>query len=38
MGIDPEGSLPNPLGQALKVMPAKMPGTADGLGRLVEIM
>lgn len=38
MGIDPEGPLPNPLGQELKVMPAKMPGTTDGLGRLVEIM
>ncbi len=38
MGIDPEGPLSNPLGQELKVMPAKMPGTADGLGRLVEIM
>ncbi len=38
LGIDPEGPLPNPLGQDLKVMPAKMPGVADGKGRLVEIM
>lgn len=38
MGIDPEGPLPNPLGQDLKVMPAKMEGVPDGEGRLVEIM
>ena len=38
MGIDPEGPLPNPLGQDLKVMPAIMPGTPAGRGRLKEIM
>jgi hypothetical protein len=38
MGIDPEGPLPNPLGQDLKVMPAILPGFADGKGRLREIM
>jgi len=38
IGIDPEGPLPNPLGQDLKVMPEKTPGTTGGIGRLVEIM
>jgi hypothetical protein len=38
MGIDPEGPLPNPLGQDLKVMPAVIPGFDAGKGRLKEIM
>jgi hypothetical protein len=38
MGIDPEGPLPNPLGQDLKVMPAILPGFEGGKGRLREIM
>lgn len=38
MGIDPEGPLPNPIGQDLKVMPDGMPGFERGKGRLREIM
>lgn len=38
MGIDPEGALPNPLGEKLKVMPAKVDGFPQGDGRLKEIM
>lgn len=38
MGIDPEGPLPNPLGQDLKVMPAILRGFEGGKGRLREIM
>jgi len=38
LGIDPEGSLPNPLGQDLKVMPDILPGTGKDFGRLREIM
>jgi hypothetical protein len=38
MGIDPEGPLPNPLGQDLKVMPDDVPGFEKDNGRLREIM
>jgi hypothetical protein len=38
MGIDPEGPLPNPLGEDLKVMPAVTDGFPTGGGRLREIM
>lgn len=38
MGIDPEGALPNPLGEDLKVMPAVVDGFPQGDGRLTEIM
>lgn len=38
MGIDPEGPLPNPLGKDLKVMPAGIPGSEGGKGRLKELM
>ncbi|MCH7228550.1 DUF1501 domain-containing protein [Haloferula sp. A504] len=38
MGIDPEGPLPNPLGEDLKVMPAGIDGFPRGDGRLREIM
>lgn len=38
MGIDPEGALPNPLGEDLKVMPARVEGFPQGDGRLREIM
>jgi hypothetical protein len=38
MGIDPEGPLPNPMGQDLKVMPDDVPGFGKDNGRLKEIM
>lgn len=38
MGIDPEGPLPNPLGEKLRVMPAEIEGFPRGDGRLTEIM
>jgi hypothetical protein len=38
MGIDPEGPLPNPMGQDLKVMPDEVPGFGKDYGRLKEIM
>lgn len=38
MGIDPEGALANPLGEDLKVMPAKVEGFPQGDGRLKELM
>lgn len=38
MGIDPEGPLPNPLGQGLRVMPDDVPGFGKDEGRLREIM
>ncbi len=38
MGIDPEGPLPNPLGETLRVMPAEVDGFPRGDGRLTEIM
>jgi hypothetical protein len=38
MGIDPEGPLPNPLGQDLRVMPDDVPGFGKDEGRLREIM
>ena len=38
LGIDPEGPLPNPLGEDLKVMPAVVDGFPQGDGRLAEIM
>ena len=38
LGIDPEGSLPNPLGLDLKVMPDILPGLGKDYGRLREIM
>lgn len=38
MGIDPEGPMPNPMGQDLKVMPDDVPGFGKDNGRLKEIM
>lgn len=38
MGIDPEGAMPNPMGQDLKVMPDVLPGFGKDNGRLKEIM
>jgi acetyl esterase/lipase len=37
MGIDPEGPLPNPMGQDLKVMPDVVPGFGEDFGRLKEL-
>jgi hypothetical protein len=38
MGIDPEGPMPNPMGQDLKVMPDDLPDFGTDEGRLKEIM
>jgi hypothetical protein len=38
MGINPDGKMPNPMGQDLKVMPEDLPGFTSESKRLREIM